>query len=204
VPPFVWHGSIRSPEIAEQAAFYGDGFFANNIFWPKEHFIRLIDLYRARYEHYGHGRADQAIVGLGGQVFMRRNSQDAIREFRPYFDHAPVYGYGPSLEEYTEQTPLTVGSPAQVIEKTLEFREHFGDYQRQLFLIDHAGLPLATVLEQMEMLGTEVVPVLRREFASNRPGHVPDGPTHALRVAATRARETAAGETQSPASMSTL
>ena len=36
-PPFVWHGSIRSPEIAEQAAYYGDGFFHNNIFWPKEH-----------------------------------------------------------------------------------------------------------------------------------------------------------------------
>ena len=34
VPPFVWHGSIRSPEIAEQAAYYGDGFFANHIFWP--------------------------------------------------------------------------------------------------------------------------------------------------------------------------
>ena len=33
VPPFVWHGSIRSPEIAEQAAYYGDGFFHNNIFW---------------------------------------------------------------------------------------------------------------------------------------------------------------------------
>ncbi|WP_295690378.1 LLM class flavin-dependent oxidoreductase, partial [uncultured Brevibacterium sp.] len=30
VPPFVWHGSIRSPEIAEQAAYYGDGFFHNN------------------------------------------------------------------------------------------------------------------------------------------------------------------------------
>ena len=38
VPPFVWHGSIRSPEIAEQAAFYGDGFFANHIFSPKLHF----------------------------------------------------------------------------------------------------------------------------------------------------------------------
>src|SRR6478736_394149 len=34
VAPFVWHGSIRSPEIAEQAAYYGDGFFANHIFWP--------------------------------------------------------------------------------------------------------------------------------------------------------------------------
>src|SRR5215211_6761995 len=91
LPPFVWHGSIRTPEIAEQAAYYGDGFFANHIFWPKEHFIRLINLYRTRFEHYGHGQADQAIVGLGGQVFMRKNSQDAIREFRPYFDNAPVY-----------------------------------------------------------------------------------------------------------------
>lgn len=179
IPPFVWHGSIRSPQIAEQAAYYGDGFFANHIFWPKEHFIRLIELYRTRYEHYGHGPADQAIVGLGGQVYMRPNSQDAIREFRPYFDHAPVYGYGPSLEEFTDQTPLTVGSPQQVIDKTLTFREHFGDYQRQLFLIDHAGLPLPTVLEQMEMLGSEVIPVLRREMAAGRPAHVPDAPTHA-------------------------
>jgi len=185
VPPFVWHGSIRSPEIAEQAAYYGDGFFANHIFWPKAHFQRLIELYRTRFEHYGHGSADQAIVGLGGQVFMRRNSQDAVKEFRPYFDHAPVYGYGPSLEDFTEMTPLTVGSPAEVIEKTLKFRDSFGDYQRQLFLMDHAGLPLKTVLEQLDLLGGEVVPVLRKEFDALRPAHVPDGPTHAsLRAAA--------------------
>jgi alkanesulfonate monooxygenase SsuD/methylene tetrahydromethanopterin reductase-like flavin-dependent oxidoreductase (luciferase family) len=177
VPPFVWHGSIRSPEIAEQAAYYGDGFFANHIFWPTYHFQQLIQLYRQRFEHYGHGSADQAIVGLGGQVFMRRNSQDAVREFRPYFDNAPVYGHGPSLEEFTSQTPLTVGSPQEVIDKTLTFREHFGDYQRQLFLMDHAGLPLKTVLEQLDLLG-EIVPVLRRELDAKRPAHVPDAPTH--------------------------
>ncbi|MFE7594789.1 LLM class flavin-dependent oxidoreductase [Kitasatospora sp. NPDC057512] len=184
VPPFVWHGSIRSPEIAEQAAYYGDGFFANNIFWPKEHFKKLINLYRERFAHYGHGTPEQAVVGLGGQVFMRKNSQDAVREFRPYFDNAPVYGHGPSLEEFTEQTPLTVGSPQEVIEKTLTFRESFGDYQRQLFLMDHAGLPLKTVLEQLDLLGEEVVPVLREEFAKGRPAGVPDGPTHAALVAA--------------------
>ncbi|MFJ2811843.1 LLM class flavin-dependent oxidoreductase [Kitasatospora sp. NPDC087271] len=193
VAPFVWHGSIRSPEIAEQAAYYGDGFFANNIFWPKEHFQKLIALYRERYAHYGHGAPEQAYVGLGGQVFMRRNSQDAVREFRPYFDNAPVYGHGPSLEEFTEQTPLTVGSPQEVIEKTLAFRESFGDYQRQLFLMDHAGLPLKTVLEQLDLLGEEVVPVLREEFARNRPAAVPDGPTHAARVAA-RDEESADGK----------
>ncbi|MEV6793022.1 LLM class flavin-dependent oxidoreductase [Streptomyces sp. NPDC051320] len=184
VPPFVWHGSIRSPEIAEQAAYYGDGFFANNIFWPKDHFKRLITFYRERFEFYGHGTPRQATVGLGGQVFMRKNSQDAVREFRPYFDNAPVYGHGPSLEEFTEETPLTVGSPQEVIEKTLTFRESFGDYQRQLFLMDHAGLPLKTVLEQLDMLGAEVVPVLREEFAKGRPSEVPDGPTHAALVAA--------------------
>ncbi|NRQ36234.1 LLM class flavin-dependent oxidoreductase [Nonomuraea sp. NN258] len=191
VPPFVWHGSIRSPEIAEQAAYYGDGFFANNIFWPKEHFMRLISLYRQRYAHYGHGTPEQAIVGLGGQVFMRKNSQDAVKEFRPYFDNAPVYGHGPSLEEFTAETPLTVGSPEQVIEKTLKFREYFGDYQRQLFLMDHAGLPLKTVLEQLDLLGEEVVPVLRKEFAAGRPAEVPDAPTHASLLARRAEQESA-------------
>ena len=69
-PPFVWHGSIRSTEIAEQAAYYGDGFFHNHIFWNKEHTEQMVSLYRSRFEHYGHGAADQAYVGLGGQAFM--------------------------------------------------------------------------------------------------------------------------------------
>ncbi|WP_424918949.1 LLM class flavin-dependent oxidoreductase [Streptomyces sp. wa1064] len=191
VPPFVWHGSIRSPEIAEQAAYYGDGFFHNNIFWPMEHTEKMVDLYRRRYAHYGHGTAEQAIVGLGGQVFMRKNSQDAVREFRPYFDNAPVYGHGPSLEDFTRETPLTVGSPQEVIERTLTFRDAVGDYQRQLFLMDHAGLPLKTVLEQLDILGEEVVPVLRKEFANLRPAGVPESaPVHPAVAAARTADAT--------------
>src|SRR5512147_2380350 len=186
VPPFVWHGSIRSPEIAEQAAYYGDGFFHNNIFWPADHTKRMVELYRRRFEHYEHGPANQAIVGLGGHVFMRPNSQDAIREFRPYFDHAPVYGGGPSLEDYMDQTPLTVGSPQQVIDRTLGFRDVVGDYQRQLFLVDHAGLPLEVVLEQMDMPGDLVIPVLRPHFPATRAPNVPDAPVHP-RVAAAEA-----------------
>ena len=153
----------------------------------------MVDLYRRRFEHYGHGPADQAIVGLGGQVFMRADSQAAIREFRPYFDHAPVYGGGPSLEDYMDQTPLTVGSPQQVIDRTMGFREIVGDYQRQLFLVDHAGLPPKVALEQLEMLGEQVVPVLRKEFAALKPAHVPEAPTHASRLAA-RAAADAAGD----------
>ncbi|HEY6801736.1 MAG TPA: 5,10-methylene tetrahydromethanopterin reductase, partial [Agromyces sp.] len=53
-----------------------------------------------------------------------------------------------------------------------------------LWLMDHAGLPLKTVLEQLDLLGEEVVPVLRKEFATNRPADVPDAPTHASLVKA--------------------
>jgi alkanesulfonate monooxygenase SsuD/methylene tetrahydromethanopterin reductase-like flavin-dependent oxidoreductase (luciferase family) len=164
-PPFVWHGSIRSTEIAEQAAYYGDGFFHNHIFWNKEHTEQMVGLYR--------------------QVFMAGSEAEAKRVFRPYFDNAPVYGHGPSLEDFTKMTPLTVGTTEQVIERTLGFADYVGDYQRQMFLIDHAGLPESLVLEQVEMLGTEVVPVLRAEFERRRPAHVPsDPPTHASLVAA--------------------
>ena len=95
------------------------------------------------------------------------------------------------LEEFMAETPLTVGSPQQVIDRTLEFREFFGDYQRQLFLMDHAGLPLKTVLEQLDLLGEEVVPVLRREFAKDRPEQVPDAPSHASLLAARQTPVTA-------------
>lgn len=184
VAPFVWHGSIRSTEIAEQAAFYGDGFFHNNIFWNIEHTAQMVGLYRQRFERYGHGDASQAIVGLGGQAFMADTEAEAKRVFRPYFDNAPVYGHGPSLEDFTRQTPLTVGTPEMVIERTLSFADQVGDYQRQLFLMDHAGLPLEMALEQVEILGREVVPVLRREFEARRPEGVPsEPPTHASLVA---------------------
>lgn len=78
------------------------------------------------------------------------------------------------------QTPLTVGSPDQVIERTLGFREYAGDYRRQLFLVD---LPPKTALEQLDILGERVVPVLRAEFDALRPASVPEAPTHSSLVA---------------------
>jgi putative FMN-dependent luciferase-like monooxygenase len=184
VPPFVWHGAIRTPEIAEQAAYYGNGYFANNILAPNFHFKKLVELYRERFAHHGHGTPEQAIVGLGGQAYIARNSQDAVTRFRPYFEGSPIYGKSYRLEDFMHGTPLSVGSPQEVIEKTLEFREGFGDYQRQLWVMDAMGLPLEEALEQVELLGTEVVPVLRRELASRRAPGVPDAPTHASLVTA--------------------
>ncbi len=184
MPPFVWHGSIRRPEIAEQAAYYGDGFFANHIFWPSRH-ERMVELYRngspttARLNR-------QAIVGLGGQVFMRKNSQDAVREFRRT-STTPRSTAGPSLEESPTDTTHRGQPPAgDRTHTSASLREYAGDYQRQLFLMDHAGLPLKTVLEQLDMLGGAPYSVLRKEFAAMRAPGVPDAPTHESLKAAQR------------------
>jgi putative FMN-dependent luciferase-like monooxygenase len=177
VPPFVWHGSIRTPEIAEQAAYYGNGFFANNILAPTGNFRKLVNFYRRRFEHHGHGSQQEAIVGLGGQAYIAQRSQDAYAEYRPYWDHNP-FGIQMPLEDWAQATPTSVGSPQEVIDKTLTFQEMYGDYQRQLWVVDHGGLPLASALKQIDYLAEEVVPVLRSELASRRAPGVPDAPTH--------------------------
>ncbi len=178
VPPFVWHGAIRTPEIAEQAACYGNGYFANNILAPNFHFRPLVNLYRERFAHYGHGNPEQAIVGLGGHAFIAARSQDAVARFRPYFEGSPIYGKSYRLEDFMHATPMSVGSPQEVIEKTLTFQQGFGDYQRQLWNVDSMGLPLEVALEQVELLGTEVVPVLRREMEAREAPGVAQAPTH--------------------------
>ena len=96
VPPFVWHGSIRSPEIAEQAAYYGDGFFANHIFWPDgAHPADGRALPPALRALRPRRRPTRRSSGSAGRCSCGRTRQDAVREFRPYFDNAPVYGARP-------------------------------------------------------------------------------------------------------------
>ena len=113
--------------------------------------------------------------------FIAKRSQDAVNAFRPYFENYPVFR-GSRLEDHMAATPLTVGSPQEVIDKVLTFQEGFGDYQRQLFAVDGLALPVEVALEQVELLGTEVVPVLRKEMESRRAPDVPDAPTHASLV----------------------
>jgi alkanesulfonate monooxygenase SsuD/methylene tetrahydromethanopterin reductase-like flavin-dependent oxidoreductase (luciferase family) len=117
----------------------------------------LIRFYRQRYAHYGHGTEKQAIVGLGGQAYVARRSQDAVAEFRPYFDEAPVYGHGPSMEDFMQSTPLSVGSPQEIIDKIGRERELFG-HDRLLVQIDIGGLPFEKLAGAIELYATAVAP----------------------------------------------
>lgn len=168
-PPFVWHGSIRSPEVAESAALHGDGFFVNNLFMPTAYFAEYVRFYRERWAAHGHGAAESAVVGAGSSLYVRRNSQDAFREYAPYYYAHPVTSSAGPLEEASRQTGAIVGSPAQAVERVLSFREQFGPYQRQLFGMDAAGIPETTIHEMIELAGAEILPAIRKEAGSTPP-----------------------------------
>ena len=89
MPPFVWHGAIRTPEIAEQAAYYGNGYFANNILAPNFHFRPLVDLYRLPGEEpqrdtvLSHGELITAI-DLPPLAFAARSHYRKVRDRASY------------------------------------------------------------------------------------------------------------------------
>ncbi len=92
------------------------------------------------------------------------SSQDALNEYRLYFNAHPIHARsGLSLEEEVAQTGPRVGSPAQVIEKVLSFPAHFGPLRRVLFGFDYGGIP--EIHEVIDLVGSEVLPVLRQELA---------------------------------------
>ena len=164
-PPFVWHAAIRAVQTVELAARYGDGFFVNNLFAPIEYFQPFVERYRTRFADHGHGRPEDAIVGVGGGLWVRPNSQDAYREYEPYFRNSPLGGGGQRMQDVVESTGLLIGSPAEVIERIARFRVAFGDYRRQLFGLDWAGVSETAVREVLELAGESVLPVLRKELA---------------------------------------
>jgi alkanesulfonate monooxygenase SsuD/methylene tetrahydromethanopterin reductase-like flavin-dependent oxidoreductase (luciferase family) len=66
--------------------------------------------------------------------------------------------------EAEKENALFVGSPQQIIDKLLYQYELF---RRQRFIgqIDIGGMPFDKVAQAIELLGTEVAPVVRREIA---------------------------------------
>ena len=115
---------------------------------------------------------------------MRKNSQDAVREFRPYFDNAPVYGHGPSLEDFMDADPADRRQPAAGHRPDAELPRVLRATTSGSCTSSIMPCSLKTVLEQLDLLGSEVVPVLRKEFGALRPAGVPDPPTHQSLVSA--------------------
>jgi probable LLM family oxidoreductase len=138
-------------------------------------FRPLIDFYRKAGLRAGYS-LDQLKVGIHSLGYVAEDSAAAANEFFP--------GYAQSFTEIGRERgwpPMTrahfnaqlgptgallVGDPERVAEKILRMDEALGGISRLTFQMSVAALPHAKLMRAIELLGTQVAPLVRTALAS--------------------------------------
>ena len=139
-----------------------------------ERFAPLIDLYRESARTAGRDPSGLP-VAINSHGFIAEDSQDASQVFYPPYAHVMTKigrerGWSPMTRERYEALrgpsgSLLVGSPQEVIEKMLYEYELF-KYDRFLLHLSVGTMPHDKVMRSIELLGTKVAPVVRKEIAA--------------------------------------
>ncbi len=137
-------------------------------------FVPLAELYRHTAAEHGHDPASLTL-GVTSHVHVARTSQQAREDFYPYYsryigDNMPSARGVPLPRDAFDawagpRGALFAGSPQEVVEKILWEAELLG-HRRFLAQIGLGGLPYDTTAEAVELLATEVLPVVRRELGA--------------------------------------
>jgi probable LLM family oxidoreductase len=135
-------------------------------------FRPLAELYRSSAREAGHDPAGLEL-GINSFCYIADTSQQAADEFYPGYAEVMTQlgrerGWGPSTPQQFEQLraphgSLLVGSPDQVAEKILYEHELFG-HTRFLAQMDVGRPSHEHVMRAIELFGTRVAPVVRREL----------------------------------------
>ncbi len=138
-----------------------------------ERFKPAVDYYREELEKHGHDPATP--VSINSHGFLADDGAAAADLAFPPFKETMdrigrERGWPPTTRqrfeaERTLQGALFVGSPQEVIDKILYQHELFR-HDRFLIQLTVGPMPHADVLRAIELLGTEVAPVVRREIGS--------------------------------------
>jgi probable LLM family oxidoreductase len=167
-------GSGGSPDSSVRAGRLGLPVVYAVIDGKPERFAPLVDRYRQAADAAGHS-PDELHVTMGGCGLIARKSQDAKEGFYPYWLAMMNYlvderGWAPPTRaRYDELThdaqALLTGSPAEVAERVITVGKLVGADRYSLHM-DWSGVPHAKVMTAIELLGTEVLPLVRKEFSS--------------------------------------
>jgi probable LLM family oxidoreductase len=144
-------------------------------------FVPLVELYREAGERAGHDPSTLA-VSINSHAYVADGSQRAADEFFPPYAEAMSRigrerGWPPTTRAQFDalRSPrgaLAIGSPQEVIDKILAQHELF-HHQRFLAQLTVGTMPHRGVMRAIELLGTQVAPVIRRELATAVVGPVP-------------------------------
>ncbi|HLB17696.1 MAG TPA: LLM class flavin-dependent oxidoreductase [Gaiellaceae bacterium] len=177
----VWLAVGGNPESAVRAGVLGLPMALAIIGGQPERFAPFAELHRQAGEQAGHGRLP---LSINSHTYVADTSQQAAEEFYPpYAEMMNAIGRErgwsgirrPDFDALrTRRGALVVGSPQEVIDKIL-FQHEIFEHDRFLGQISVGTLPHDKVMRSIELFGTEVAPVVRKEFASRATFLAPTG-----------------------------
>jgi len=169
----IWIAVGGTPQSVVRAATLGLPLALAIIGGLPEQFAPLAELYWDVVRQAGHDPA-QLAFSLNAHGFLADDAQQAADAFYPGYAQAMnkigrERGWpGVTRQQFEASRALRganfVGSPAQIIEKILYQHEIF-HHQRLLLQLSLGAMPHAKMMRAIELLGTEVAPVVRREIA---------------------------------------
>jgi len=177
----VWLAVGGNPESAVRAGVLGLPMALAIIGGQPERFAPFAELHRQAGEQAGHGRLP---LSINSHTYVADTSQQAAEEFYPpYAEMMNAIGRErgwsgirrPDFDALRmRRGALVVGSPQEVIDKIL-FQHEIFEHDRFLGQISVGTLPHDKVMRSIELFGTEVAPVVRKEFASRATFLAPTG-----------------------------
>ena len=182
----IWIGVGGTPKSFVRAGELGLPLMVAIIGGELRRFRSLIDLYREAGRRAGHS-ADRLTVGLHCIGFVADTTEQAADAFYPGYAHTMTEigrerGWPPTTRAQFDATrrptgALMIGDPATVADKILYANEVLGGISRITFQMSVSTLPHQTLLHAIELLGTRVAPIVRRELLATLRGGHDDGPS---------------------------
>ncbi|KAB7672019.1 LLM class flavin-dependent oxidoreductase [Bacillus sp. B1-b2] len=169
----IWIGSGGNSESVARAGLLGLPLVLAIIGGNPVNFAPLVDLYKRAAEHAGHD-PKKLTVASHSHGFVGETTEAAADSFFPSTQYAmnklgKERGWGP----YTRSTfdaarsmngALYVGDPRMVADKIIHLRKNVG-ITRFMLHVPVGSMPHHEVLRAIELLGTEVAPLVRKEIA---------------------------------------
>jgi probable LLM family oxidoreductase len=167
----IWVGVGGTPQSFVRAGMLGLPLMVAIIGGETERFRPLIDLYRKSGQEAGFSPA-QLKVGLHSPGYVGEDDQSAIADYYP--GYAELWtklgrerGWPPVTRNQfnsliAPKGVLVVGGPETVAEKLLRHSEALGGVDRFTFQMDNAGLSHQQLTRSIELIGTKVIPLMRK------------------------------------------
>jgi len=169
----IWVGVGGTPESFVRAGTLGLPLMVAIIGGEPKRFRPLIDLYREAGQRAGHS-PEKLIVGLHAIGFIGDTTQKAAEDFWPGYAHTftkigKERGWPPASRAQFDALrgptgALLIGDAQTVAQKVLYVNEVLGGLSRITFQMGVSALPHQKMLRSIELLGTRVAPIVRKEL----------------------------------------